>query len=154
FHDSLGKRLRKILDFTLDKSNFLNSCLLSIRLKFKHHIARNAALLSPPLPVPSPPLPLPSPLTTSPTDTGAPLGYRAARIRMIALHLSTSLRTDIPEADVPPKRGLALLLLLPDSRSRRVSQLRLQGSQGLQSLTLGDTGLSRQVMGLPTHGMR
>nr|GFB93882.1 hypothetical protein [Tanacetum cinerariifolium] len=40
-------------------------------------IARHAALLSPPLLVPSLPLPLPSPLTTSPTDTGAPLGYRA-----------------------------------------------------------------------------
>nr|GFB74460.1 hypothetical protein [Tanacetum cinerariifolium] len=63
---------------------------------------------------------------------------------MRALHPSTSLWTDIPEADVPPKRGLALLLSLPDSRSGRVSQLRLQGSQGLQSLTLGDTGLSRQ----------
>nr|GFA42408.1 hypothetical protein [Tanacetum cinerariifolium] len=42
-------------------------------------IARQAALLSPPLPIPSLPLPLPSPLTTSPTDTGAPLGYRAIR---------------------------------------------------------------------------
>nr|GEX54225.1 hypothetical protein [Tanacetum cinerariifolium] len=39
-------------------------------------IAKHAALLSPPLHVPSPPLPLPSPLTTSLTDTGAPLGYR------------------------------------------------------------------------------
>nr|GFC82304.1 hypothetical protein [Tanacetum cinerariifolium] len=35
-------------------------------------IARQTALLLPPLPIPSPPLPLPSPLTTSPTDTGAP----------------------------------------------------------------------------------
>ncbi|GJR66386.1 hypothetical protein Tco_0012451 [Tanacetum coccineum] len=33
---------------------------------------------SPPLHVSSPPLPLPSPLTTSPTDAGAPLGYKAA----------------------------------------------------------------------------
>nr|GEZ52394.1 hypothetical protein [Tanacetum cinerariifolium] len=39
-------------------------------------IARHAALLSPPLHLPSPPLPLPSSLTTSPTDTGVPLGYR------------------------------------------------------------------------------
>nr|GEW10529.1 putative reverse transcriptase domain-containing protein [Tanacetum cinerariifolium] len=45
-------------------------------------ITRHAALPSPPLLVPSLPLPLPSPLTTSPTDTKAPLGYRAARIRM------------------------------------------------------------------------
>nr|GEW19922.1 hypothetical protein [Tanacetum cinerariifolium] len=36
-------------------------------------IARHATLLSPPLHVPSPPLPLPSSLTTSPTDSGAPL---------------------------------------------------------------------------------
>nr|GEU38800.1 transposon Ty3-G Gag-Pol polyprotein [Tanacetum cinerariifolium] len=40
-------------------------------------ITRHAALPSPLLLVPSLPLPFPSPLTTSPTDTGAPLGYRA-----------------------------------------------------------------------------
>ncbi|GJR36556.1 hypothetical protein Tco_1212240 [Tanacetum coccineum] len=39
-------------------------------------IAEHAAAPTPPLPVVSSPLPLPSPLTTSPTDTGAPLGYR------------------------------------------------------------------------------
>nr|GEU48617.1 hypothetical protein [Tanacetum cinerariifolium] len=39
-------------------------------------------LLSSPLPqIPSPPLPVPSPLTTSPTYTEAPLGYRATEIR-------------------------------------------------------------------------
>nr|GEZ31196.1 hypothetical protein [Tanacetum cinerariifolium] len=64
-------------------------------------IARHAALLSLPLPVPSPPLPLPSPLTTSSTDTGSPLGYKAAEIRMRALLPSTSRRTDTPEADMP-----------------------------------------------------
>ncbi|GKF28610.1 hypothetical protein Tco_0094952, partial [Tanacetum coccineum] len=42
-------------------------------------IAEYAAALTPPLPITSPPLPLPSPLTTSPTDAGAPLGYRATR---------------------------------------------------------------------------
>nr|GEY46883.1 reverse transcriptase domain-containing protein [Tanacetum cinerariifolium] len=62
-------------------------------------IARHAALLLPPLPIPSPPLPLPSPLTTSPTNIGAPLGYRAAEIRMRVLLPSTSRRTDIPKAD-------------------------------------------------------
>nr|GEZ00711.1 hypothetical protein [Tanacetum cinerariifolium] len=67
-------------------------------------IARHAALPSPPLPVPSPPLPLPSSLTTSPTNTETPLGYRVAGIRMRALLLSTSRRTDIPEADVPPRK--------------------------------------------------
>nr|GEW99560.1 putative reverse transcriptase domain-containing protein [Tanacetum cinerariifolium] len=67
-------------------------------------IARHATALTPSLPVPSPPLPLPSPLTTSPTDAGAPLGYRAAGIRMRALLLSTSRWTDIPEADMPPRK--------------------------------------------------
>nr|GEV94620.1 hypothetical protein [Tanacetum cinerariifolium] len=71
-------------------------------------IARQAALLSPPLLVPSLPLPLPSPLTTSPTDTGAPLGYRAAGIRMRALLPSISCRTDIPEADMPPQKRACL----------------------------------------------
>nr|GEU99340.1 hypothetical protein [Tanacetum cinerariifolium] len=70
-------------------------------------IARHAVLPSPPLLVPSLPLALPSPLTTIPTDTGAPLGYRVAEIRMRALLPSTSRRTDIPEADMPPrKKGL------------------------------------------------
>nr|GEU39054.1 hypothetical protein [Tanacetum cinerariifolium] len=55
-------------------------------------ISEHAVGPIPPLPVPSPPLPLPSPLTTSPTDTGAPLGYRAAGIRMRALLPSTFLR--------------------------------------------------------------
>nr|GEY62114.1 putative reverse transcriptase domain-containing protein [Tanacetum cinerariifolium] len=107
-------------------------------------IARHAALLLPPLPVPSLPLPLPSPLTTSPADTGAPLGYRAAEIRMRALLPSTSRRTDILEVDVPPRKRACLTTPFLDSRSGRVSQLVLQGSQGLQSLTLGDTALSRQ----------
>nr|GEX79910.1 hypothetical protein [Tanacetum cinerariifolium] len=76
-------------------------------------IARHDALLSPPLPVPSPPLPLPSPLITSPTDTGAPLGYRAAGIRMRALLPSTSCRTDILEDDVPPQKRACLTTPAP-----------------------------------------
>nr|GEU38620.1 reverse transcriptase domain-containing protein [Tanacetum cinerariifolium] len=75
-------------------------------------VARHAALLSPPLPVPSPPLPLPSPLTTSPTDTGEPLGYRATRIRMRALLPFTSRRTDI-EADLPPRKRVCLTTPVP-----------------------------------------
>nr|GFA43749.1 hypothetical protein [Tanacetum cinerariifolium] len=71
-------------------------------------IARHVALLSPPLLIPSLPLPLSSPLTTSPTDTGAPLGYRAAEIRMRALLPSTSYRTDIPETDMPPRKKACL----------------------------------------------
>ncbi|GKF33718.1 hypothetical protein Tco_0106918, partial [Tanacetum coccineum] len=52
---------------------------------------------------------------TSPTDTGAPLGYRAAGILMRAvvasppsLLLPTSPRTDIPEADMPPRKRACL----------------------------------------------
>ncbi|GKE57403.1 hypothetical protein Tco_1496588 [Tanacetum coccineum] len=74
-------------------------------------IAEYAAAPTPPLPVASPPLPLPSPLTTSPTDAGAPLGYRAARIQMRAataspplLLPSTSHRTDVPEAEMPSRK--------------------------------------------------
>nr|GEY57750.1 hypothetical protein [Tanacetum cinerariifolium] len=71
-------------------------------------IARHVALPSPSLLVPSLPLPLLSPLTISLTNTGAPLGYRAAEIRMRALLSSTSRRTDIPEADIPPQKWACL----------------------------------------------
>nr|GEV62594.1 retrovirus-related Pol polyprotein from transposon TNT 1-94 [Tanacetum cinerariifolium] len=65
---------------------------------------------SPPLLVSSLPLPLPSPTVHTPTYTEAPLGYRVARIRMRAaspplLLLSTSYRTDIPEAEMSPQKG-------------------------------------------------
>ncbi|GJW23933.1 hypothetical protein Tco_0037744 [Tanacetum coccineum] len=73
---------------------------------------------SPPLPVSSRPLPLPSPLTTSPTNAGAPLGYRAARIQMRAasppmLLPSTSHRTDIPEAEMPRQKRACSTTLAP-----------------------------------------
>nr|GFC80349.1 hypothetical protein [Tanacetum cinerariifolium] len=68
----------------------------------------HAVALTPSLPVPSLPLPLPSPLTISPTDVEAPLGYKKARIKIRALHLSTSRRTDIPEADMPPQKRVCL----------------------------------------------
>nr|GEW39777.1 hypothetical protein [Tanacetum cinerariifolium]GEW57510.1 hypothetical protein [Tanacetum cinerariifolium] len=71
-------------------------------------IARHAALLLPPLFVPSLPLPLSSLLTTSLTDTGAPLGYKTAGIKMRALLPSTSRRTDIPEADMRPQKRACL----------------------------------------------
>ncbi|GKE64148.1 hypothetical protein Tco_1518309, partial [Tanacetum coccineum] len=59
---------------------------------------------SPPLPVSSLRLPLLSPLTTSPSDTGAPLSYKAAGIRVRALLPSTSHRTNIPEAKMLPRK--------------------------------------------------
>ncbi|GJS81396.1 hypothetical protein Tco_0747937 [Tanacetum coccineum] len=83
-------------------------------------IAEHAAAPTPPLPVVSSPLPLPSPLTTSPTDTGAPLGYRAAGILMRAAVASpplplppTAPRTDIPEADMPPRKRACLTAPAP-----------------------------------------
>ncbi|GKC62603.1 hypothetical protein Tco_1095201 [Tanacetum coccineum] len=83
-------------------------------------IAEHAAVPTPPLPVVSSPVPLPSPLTTSPTDTGAPLGYRAAGIRMRAadasppsLLLPTSPRTDIPKAKMPSQKRACLTTPAP-----------------------------------------
>ncbi|GJY22939.1 hypothetical protein Tco_0396597 [Tanacetum coccineum] len=91
------------------------------------HIAEHTAAPTPLLPLASPPLPLPSPLTTSPTDVGAPLGYRAVGIRMTAAsppHINFQSTSHILEilasAEMHPRRELALLLLLPESRSRRV----------------------------------
>ncbi|GKG45081.1 hypothetical protein Tco_0495159, partial [Tanacetum coccineum] len=72
-------------------------------------IAEHAAAPTPPLPVVPSPVPLPSPLTTSPTDAGAPLGYRAAGIQMRAAAASpplslpsTSHKADVPKAEMPP----------------------------------------------------
>ncbi|GJU95751.1 putative reverse transcriptase domain-containing protein [Tanacetum coccineum] len=48
------------------------------------YITEHVAAPTPPLPVASPLLPLPSPLTTSPTDAGAPLGYRRACLTTLA----------------------------------------------------------------------
>ncbi|GJS24232.1 hypothetical protein Tco_0452864 [Tanacetum coccineum] len=89
-------------------------------------IAEHAAVPTPPLPVASPPLPLLSLLTTSPTDVGAPLGYRAARIWMRAaspplLLPSTSHRTDIPEAKMPPQKRACLTTLAPGLEIRESS---------------------------------
>ncbi|GJU03139.1 hypothetical protein Tco_1113477 [Tanacetum coccineum] len=79
------------------------------------HPWRHAFAPTPPLPVAPSPLPLPSPLTTSPTDAGAPLGYRAAGIRMRVAAASpplsllpTSPRTDIPEAEMSPQKRACL----------------------------------------------
>ncbi|GJY85150.1 hypothetical protein Tco_0499176 [Tanacetum coccineum] len=70
--------------------------------------------------IPSLPFPLLSPPThTSPTYAEAPLGYRAARIRLGAaspLPLPTpsnSRRADILEADIPPQKRLCLTAPIP-----------------------------------------
>nr|GEZ99469.1 reverse transcriptase domain-containing protein [Tanacetum cinerariifolium] len=52
---------------------------------------------------------------------GAPLGYRAAEIRMGALLPSTSYRTDIPEADVSPRKRACLTTLVPGFEVREIS---------------------------------
>ncbi|GJV03043.1 hypothetical protein Tco_1336612 [Tanacetum coccineum] len=83
-------------------------------------IAEHAAASTPLLPITSSPLPLPSPLTTSPTDAGAPLGYRAAGIRIRAAVASppsllppTSPRTNVPEAEMPPRKRACLTTPAP-----------------------------------------
>ncbi|GJR01585.1 hypothetical protein Tco_0524569 [Tanacetum coccineum] len=81
-------------------------------------IAEHVAAPTLPLHVASPPLPLPLPLSTSPTDAGAPLGYRAVGIRMRAaspplLLPSTSHRTDIPEAEMSPRKRACLTTPAP-----------------------------------------
>ncbi|GJV30565.1 hypothetical protein Tco_1387013 [Tanacetum coccineum] len=83
-------------------------------------IAEHAAALTPPLPVAPSPVPLPSPLTTSPTDAGALLGFRAAGIQMRAAAASppsllppTSPRTDVPEAEMPPRKRACLTTPAP-----------------------------------------
>nr|GEU33355.1 hypothetical protein [Tanacetum cinerariifolium] len=91
------RRVRKIVRPEPSMSASMNAC-----------IARHAALPLPPLLIQSLQLPLPSLLTTSPTDTGVPLGYRAAMIRMRALLPSSSRGTDIPEADMPPRKRACL----------------------------------------------
>nr|GEX04322.1 hypothetical protein [Tanacetum cinerariifolium] len=86
-------------------------------------IARHVALLSPPLLIPSLPLPFPSPFTTSLTNIGAPLGYRATGIRMRALLPSTSCRTDVPEVDMPPQKKACFITPTPRFKIGRVIQL-------------------------------
>ncbi|GJS79049.1 putative reverse transcriptase domain-containing protein [Tanacetum coccineum] len=90
----------------------------------KAHIVEHAAAPTPPLPIASPPLPLPSPLTTSPTNAGALLRYRAVGIRMRAaspplLLPSTSHRTDIPEAEMPPRKRACLTTPAPRLKIRK-----------------------------------
>nr|GEX07503.1 Gag-Pol polyprotein [Tanacetum cinerariifolium] len=77
---------------------------LPMSASIKARIAEHAIAPTPPLPVSFPPLPLPLPLTTSPTNTWASLGCRAARIKMRALIPSTSHRTHVLEAETPPQK--------------------------------------------------
>ncbi|GJR17276.1 hypothetical protein Tco_0965803 [Tanacetum coccineum] len=86
-------------------------------------IAEYVAAPTPPLPASSLPLPLPSPLTTSSTDAGAPLVYRVVGIRMGSLLLSTSHRTNIPNAEMPPQKRACFTTPILGHESGRVRQL-------------------------------
>ncbi|GKE87136.1 hypothetical protein Tco_1564611, partial [Tanacetum coccineum] len=95
-------------------------------------------ILSPPLPISSLPLPLPSPTIDSPTYDEAPLGYRAVRIRIRAaspplLLISTSYRTDIPEAEMPPRKRACFTT--PASRFK-VGESSAAGAMGQPGPTL------------------
>nr|GEW92171.1 putative reverse transcriptase domain-containing protein [Tanacetum cinerariifolium] len=93
-------------------------------------IVENVVAPTPPLLVSSPPLPLPSPLTTSPTYAGVPLGYRAAGIRMRALLPSTSHRTNIPEAEMPPRKR-ACFTILASELEAKYARRRWTGSEDM-----------------------
>ncbi|GJW83798.1 putative reverse transcriptase domain-containing protein [Tanacetum coccineum] len=89
-------------------------------------IAEHVTAPTPPLPVASPPSPPPSRLTTSPTDAGAPLGYKAVGIQMRVaspplLLPFTSHRTDIPEAEMPPQKRACLTTPTPGLEIRESS---------------------------------
>ncbi|GKB26448.1 putative reverse transcriptase domain-containing protein, partial [Tanacetum coccineum] len=109
-------------------------------------LAGMAAAPTPPLPVASPPLPLPSPLTTSPTDAGAPLGYRAAGIRMRDAAASpplslpfTSHRTDVPEAEMPPQGEVRFeeVMMAPSLLESRVNHtIRIDHTTTTRALAL------------------
>ncbi|GKE09483.1 hypothetical protein Tco_1413034 [Tanacetum coccineum] len=68
--------------------------------------------LSSPLPrIPSPPIPVPLPLLTSPTDAGAPLGYKAAMIRLRAESPSTSHPLQLPPPIVLPHTRASMAMM-------------------------------------------
>ncbi|GKC35520.1 hypothetical protein Tco_1047904 [Tanacetum coccineum] len=68
--------------------------------------------LSSPLPqIPSPSFPVPSPLTTSPTDVGAPLGYRAVMIRLRPESPSTSHPLPLPPLVVLPHTKASMVMM-------------------------------------------
>ncbi|GJW49429.1 hypothetical protein Tco_0090780 [Tanacetum coccineum] len=68
--------------------------------------------LSSPLPqIPSSSFPIPSPLTTSPTNVGAPLGYRAAMIRLRPESPSTSHPLPLPPLVVLPHTRASMVMM-------------------------------------------
>ncbi|GJW87120.1 putative reverse transcriptase domain-containing protein [Tanacetum coccineum] len=61
--------------------------------------------------IPSPPFPIPSPLTTSPTDAGAPLGYRVAMIRLRVESPSTSHPLPLPPPILLPRTRASMAMM-------------------------------------------
>nr|GEW80696.1 hypothetical protein [Tanacetum cinerariifolium] len=61
--------------------------------------------------IPSPPFPVSSSLHTNPTDVGAPLGYRAAMIRLRAKSPSTSHLLPLPPHIVLLRTGATMVML-------------------------------------------
>ncbi|GJT75655.1 hypothetical protein Tco_1042380 [Tanacetum coccineum] len=130
--------------------------------------------LSSPLPqIPSPRLSVPSPLATSPTYAEAPLGFKAAEIRLRTAsplpsptspptHDTLSLpspplpppvdrREDIPEADIPPWKRLCLTT--PTSRFEEGESLTAVATRqpGLGATRTTDYGFVDRVYGAPKH---
>ncbi|GJZ35822.1 putative reverse transcriptase domain-containing protein [Tanacetum coccineum] len=85
-------------------------------------------ILSPPLLVSSPPLPLPPPTIDSPTYAEAPLGYRAAEIRLRASSLSTYHPLHPSSPLPPPPSSLHLPPHVPTSLPLPSSPLPLPAS--------------------------
>ncbi|GKD13655.1 hypothetical protein Tco_1198062, partial [Tanacetum coccineum] len=84
-----------------------------------------------PLSLPLPRIPLPpflarSPLHTSPTDAGAPLGYRAAMIRLRAKSPSTSHPLPLPPPIVLPHTRASMVMMRADAPSTHILAPRLE----------------------------
>ncbi|GKB72958.1 hypothetical protein Tco_0934370 [Tanacetum coccineum] len=84
-------------------------------------IAEHAVAPTPPLPVASPPSPLPSLLTTSLTDAGAPLGYKAAGIRIRAASPPLLLPSTSHRTNIPTRKRACLTTLAPRLKIRESS---------------------------------
>nr|GEU44875.1 hypothetical protein [Tanacetum cinerariifolium] len=69
--------------------------------------------------IPSPPFPVP-PLPTSPTDAGAPLGYRAAMIRLRAESPSTSHPLPLPPPIVLPYTRASMVMMSATAPSTNI----------------------------------
>nr|GEU57532.1 hypothetical protein [Tanacetum cinerariifolium] len=106
----------------------------------------------------------PTPMPRSPhiiiplsqTRLRAPFGYRAARIRMRALLLSTSRMTDIPKADVPPRKRACLTtpsLVFKVGESSATSAARKPGltASDLRRYRVDQAGFEDRSLAIAAH---